>query len=90
MLRDIALISLVLRVLVFTYFVAISMGKPANDKALIIIPSVIYLLFGMYNFLYPGRLKIFKKLWGLTFCTYFSFSIRTEGIFSGFFTLYFP
>jgi len=72
-LRDIALISLVLRVLVFTYFVAISMGKPANDKALIIIPSVIYLLFGMYNFLYPGRLKIFKNYGDLLFVPILAF-----------------
>lgn len=67
MLRDIALIFLVLRVLTFTYFIALSVGKPSTEKALIIIPSVIYLLFSMYHFLYPGRLRIFKNYGDLFF-----------------------
>ncbi|MFN4320175.1 MAG: hypothetical protein ACK4FY_06905 [Aquificaceae bacterium] len=73
MLRDIALISLVLRVLVFIYFIAISVEKPYNQKALIIIPSVVYLLLSMYNFLYPGRLKIFKNYGDLLFVPVLAF-----------------
>ncbi|MDM7267530.1 MAG: hypothetical protein P3W89_007940 [Aquificaceae bacterium] len=73
MLRDIALISLVLRVLVFSYFITISIGKPPTKQALIIIPSVIYLLVSMYNFLYPGKLKIFKSYGDLIFIPILAF-----------------
>lgn len=67
MLRDIALIHLAVRILVFAFFLALSIGKSAKDQALIVVPASVYLTFSIYNFLYPGRLKIFKNYGDLVF-----------------------
>ncbi len=61
MLRDIALIHLILRLLTFAFFLSLSLGMSLQDKALLIVPASVYALLGIYNFLYPGRLKIFIK-----------------------------
>ncbi|MCS7170737.1 MAG: hypothetical protein N3D14_05030 [Aquificaceae bacterium] len=67
MLRDINLIFLGYRVLLFVFFVALSMGKPYTHKALIIIPSVLYLSLSVYLFLYPGQVRLFKSYGDLIF-----------------------
>jgi hypothetical protein len=66
-LRDVGLIFLGLRVLLFAFFLALSVGKPASHQALVVIPSVLYLILAMYVFLYPGRLKLFKNYGDLAF-----------------------
>ncbi len=67
MLRDIGLVLLVLRALIFAFFLALSMGKTATQQALIVIPSVLYLILAIYVFLYPGRLRLFKNYGDLLF-----------------------
>ncbi len=61
MLRDIGLIFLVLRVLLFAFFLALSIGKSPSQQALIVVPSALYLILGIFVFLYPGRLRLFKN-----------------------------
>ncbi len=83
MLRDMALIFLALRVLVFVYFIALSVGKPPTKQALLIVPSVIYLLFSMYHYLYPGKLKLFKNYGDIIFVPALAiFSGQKEGFFA--------
>lgn len=67
MLRDVALIHLVVRILTFAFFLVLSLDKPTREQALLIVPASIYLTFSIYNFLYPGRLRIFTKLGDLFF-----------------------
>lgn len=67
MLRDINLLFLVLRVLLFTFFLALSFRKPITQQALLIIPSTLYLLFSLYVFRNPGKLLIFKNYGDLFF-----------------------
>ncbi len=67
MLRDIGLIFLVLRVLLSTFFLALSIGKSPSQQALIVIPSALYLIMGIFMFLYPGRLRLFKNYGDLFF-----------------------
>ncbi len=67
MLRDIGLIFLVLRVLLFAFFLALSLGKSPSQQALIVVPSALYLILGIFVFLYPGRLRLFKNYGDLFF-----------------------
>ncbi len=67
MLRDIGLIFLVLRVLLFVFFLALSLGKSPSQQALIVVPSALYLILGIFVFLYPGRLRLFKNYGDLVF-----------------------
>ncbi|QID33852.1 hypothetical protein [Pampinifervens florentissimum] len=67
MLRDIGLIFLVLRVLLFAFFLALSIGKSPSQQALIVVPSALYLILGIFVFLYPGRLRLFKNYGDLFF-----------------------
>ena len=67
MLRDIGLIFLVLRVLLFAFFLALSIGKSPSQQALIVVPSALYLILGIFVFLYPGRLRLFKNYGDLVF-----------------------
>ncbi|MCS6998982.1 MAG: hypothetical protein RMH93_00550 [Aquificaceae bacterium] len=67
MLRDIGLIFLGYRVLLFSFFLALSMEKELTQRALLVVPSVLYLSLGMYVFLYPGRLRLFKNYGDLLF-----------------------
>jgi len=66
-LRDIGLIFLVLRVLLFAFFLALSIGKSPSQQALIVVPSALYLILGIFVFLYPGRLRLFKNYGDLVF-----------------------
>ncbi|MEN3028087.1 MAG: hypothetical protein ABDH29_02455 [Aquificaceae bacterium] len=65
--RDIGLIFLGYRVLLFSFFLALSIDKEATQKALLVVPSVLYLSLGIYVFLYPGRLRLFKNYGDLLF-----------------------
>lgn len=67
MLRDIGLVFLGLRVLLFAFFLAISMEKKATQQALLVIPSAVYLILAIYVFLYPGRLRLFRNYGDLFF-----------------------
>ncbi|MFN7065252.1 MAG: hypothetical protein ACK4OF_03800 [Aquificaceae bacterium] len=73
MLKSIALISLVVRILVFAFFIALSMDQPSSKQAFVILPSVLYLMLSIYNFLYPGKLKIFKDYVDLLFVPILAF-----------------
>ncbi|MCS6957158.1 MAG: hypothetical protein RMK75_01690 [Aquificaceae bacterium] len=67
MFRDVSLIFLGYRVLTFAFFLALSLGKPITEQALLVVPSVLYLLLSIYLFLYPGRLRLFKNYGDLLF-----------------------
>ncbi|MCX8060254.1 MAG: hypothetical protein N3C13_03545 [Aquificaceae bacterium] len=61
MLRDIGLVFFVYRALVCFFLVALSFDKPVTQKALLIIPSALYISLSMYVFLFPGKLRLFKN-----------------------------
>ncbi len=67
MLRDIALIFFGLRVLLFAFFLSLTINKTTTQQALVVIPAVLYLILAVYVFLYPGRLKVFKNYGDLVF-----------------------
>ncbi len=75
MLRDINLIFLGFRVLSFLFYLLLVIDKPSLQKAVVVVPSVVYLLLGMYVYLYPGRFRLFKNygdLFFLSLLTYLS------------------
>ncbi len=67
MLRDIGLIFLAFRVLLFAFFLGLSIDKSPWEKAVVIIPATVYLSLSIYNFLYPGKLRLFKNYGDLFF-----------------------
>ncbi|WPM31360.1 hypothetical protein IAE16_05935 [Hydrogenobacter sp. T-2] len=67
MLRDIGLIFLAFRVLLFAFFLGLSIDKSPWEQAIIIIPAGVYLSLGIHMFLYPGKLKLFKSYGDLVF-----------------------
>ncbi|MEJ7619336.1 MAG: hypothetical protein WKI46_00770 [Aquificaceae bacterium] len=56
-----------MRVLLFAFFLALSIGKSPSQQALIVVPSALYLILGIFVFLYPGRLRLFKNYGDLVF-----------------------
>lgn len=83
MFRDISLIFFACRVLLFLFFLILSMDKPSTHKALVIVPSVIYLSLATYVFIYPGSLKIFRNYGDLIFIPTLSFlSGQKEALFT--------
>lgn len=72
-----------LRVFLFAFFLALSVGKSPAHQALVVVPAVIYLLLGMYVFLYPGRLRIFKRYGDVFFVSLLAFlSGQKEALFA--------
>jgi ABC-type multidrug transport system fused ATPase/permease subunit len=82
-LRDKNLIFLTVRVLLFLFFLSLSINKPINQKATIIVLSSIYLSLSMYLYLYPGRLKLFKNYGDLALLALLTFvSGQKEAVFA--------
>ena len=81
MLRDIGLIFLAFRVLLFAFFLGLSIDKSPWKKAVVIIPASVYLSLSIYNFLYPGKLRLFKNYGDLFFLPLLAFlSGHKEGL----------
>lgn len=85
MLKDISLVFLGLRAFIFAFFLALSAGKSLTYQALVVVPAVIYLMLGMYVFLYPGRLRVFKRYGDAFFVSLLAFlSGQKEALFAFF------
>ncbi len=81
MLRDIGLIFLAFRVLLFAFFLGLSIDKSPWKKAVVIIPASVYLSLSIYNFLYPSKLRLFKNYGDLFFLPLLAFlSGHKEGL----------
>jgi len=72
-LRDIGLIFLAFRVLLFAFFLGLSIDKSTWEQAIVIIPAGVYLSLGIYTFLYTGKLRLFKNYGDLLFLPLLAF-----------------